>query len=482
MAEELWNRVNIPFPSVVSSVRINFTSKTDLRVKKVLLENENVLKLTNSEILQTEVRVLYELLYVLNNSYRGNKTFKGLQQVEQCVNRLKNMKLVEALREMSDVCPTKIQRSVGVKTGECDVPSQPMLEWLCLKVLGAARLMKCTLHRCSRAFLLCSQQMKWEEFVILNIVITSLLSRLWVIFRGILVSLSTLYEKIFDLCGEVAKAKPMPFLTSFSLPPDMSELMDPAFLLNQTQKLQKHKEQTQTRNKFLESRLKNQQLNKMVKEDLGVAIERDLINNSDLQPFVNIFKTFTKETHWDQKDQNKCKVAKKKLKIGVREATSFRDLDIHLEKMIQWCKLKKMGKERRLFSNLKLKCQKMKGLETEGHNVQRKLESFRREVFTACSKGSLPRTHGSLAELRKTFHSRTNFHSLRSQLKSSMVRTGIKKKLKEKQRKSSLSGLSKSQRRLKDKERSRTADEVIPQSSHCDRRDDIDDIFASIGL
>lgn len=116
------------------------------------------------------------------------------------------------------------------------------------------------------------------------------------------------------------------------------------------------------------------------------------------------------------------------------------------------------------------------------HSVQRKLESFRREVFTACSKGSLPRTHGSLAELRKTFHPRTNFHSLRSQLKSSMVRTGIKKKLKEKQRKSSLSGLSKSQRQLKDKERSRTADEVIPQSSHCDRRDDIDDIFASIGL
>lgn len=99
-----------------------------------------MLKLTNSEILQTEVRVLYELLYVLNNSYRGNKTFKGLQQVwarfshrqtlnrsttgdmfdirymvlqvEQCVNRLKNMKLVEALREMSDVCPTKIQRWV----------------------------------------------------------------------------------------------------------------------------------------------------------------------------------------------------------------------------------------------------------------------------------------------------------------------------------------------------------------------------------
>lgn len=40
-----------------------------------------VLKLCRSDILQTEVLVLYKLLYVLNNSARGNKTFKGLKQV-----------------------------------------------------------------------------------------------------------------------------------------------------------------------------------------------------------------------------------------------------------------------------------------------------------------------------------------------------------------------------------------------------------------
>lgn len=40
-----------------------------------------MLKLLRSEMLQTEVRLLYELLYVLNNSYRGNKTFKALKQV-----------------------------------------------------------------------------------------------------------------------------------------------------------------------------------------------------------------------------------------------------------------------------------------------------------------------------------------------------------------------------------------------------------------
>lgn len=146
MAGELWNRVNILFPSAVSSVRVHFSSATgtvdwserikinmpaesgvklwgkapytgclqptwedmrppsavlmyfiitaeyivmsercffsaDANVKALLVENEKVLKLIQSELLQTEVRVLYDLLYVLNNSFRSNKTLKGLKQV-----------------------------------------------------------------------------------------------------------------------------------------------------------------------------------------------------------------------------------------------------------------------------------------------------------------------------------------------------------------------------------------------------------------
>lgn len=47
----------------------------------MLVEKDKVLKLIQSELLQTEIRVMYELLYTLNNSYRGNKTFQGLKQV-----------------------------------------------------------------------------------------------------------------------------------------------------------------------------------------------------------------------------------------------------------------------------------------------------------------------------------------------------------------------------------------------------------------
>lgn len=214
MAAEPWNRVNIPFPGAVSSVRVHFSSTTgtihcvfgaklrrhrgcaacnptwertdppsavlmlywcsssslwcfaccccdaDAHVKSLLVENEKVLKLIRSELLQTEIRVLYELLYILNNSSRGNKTFKGLKQVrtadktllldmyivdlvwwsvlnrkakevthyvmcmchvmlhilaylsqvEQCINRLKSMELGVALQELTDLCPSRIQR------------------------------------------------------------------------------------------------------------------------------------------------------------------------------------------------------------------------------------------------------------------------------------------------------------------------------------------------------------------------------------
>ncbi|KAJ0070024.1 hypothetical protein NL108_000274 [Boleophthalmus pectinirostris] len=355
MAEELWNRVNIPFPGVVSSVRISFTSETDVLVKNVLLGNEAVLKLIDSETLQTEIRVLYELLYILNNSYRGNKSYKGLQQVEQCVNRLKNMKLVEALQELSDLCPTKVQRNVGKKTGECTVPSQPMLEWLCLKILGAANLINRTLQRCSRAFLLCNQQMKWEEFIVLNMVMTSMLSRLWVIFRGVLVSLSTLYEKMLCLCSEVAKTKPMPFLKS-SLPPNMSELLDPTLLHDQTCKARLQ------RGDLLTKPRQNNQTAKKVKEDLGVSIKR-----VTWVEYKKLF-LFLQKSQPEHKPKNTDLAAKTKiLRNNVKKSSSFGDIDIHLEKMVQWCKLKQMGKKGRLFNYLRLKCKKMKSLELEGH-------------------------------------------------------------------------------------------------------------------
>uniref|UniRef100_A0A669CAY7 Nucleolus and neural progenitor protein n=1 Tax=Oreochromis niloticus TaxID=8128 RepID=A0A669CAY7_ORENI len=347
MAVELWNRVNVPFPSAVSAVRVPFTAQTD--VETLLTESENVLKLVRSEILQTEVRLLYELLYVLNNSSRGNKTFKALKQVEQCANRLKNMKLEAALQELSDLCPNRIQRQLSIKDGQCFVPSQPRLEWICLKVLGAARLMSCTLSRCTACFRLSKQQMKWEEFVILNVVITSMLSRLWVIFRGVLLALSGLYRQLLELLGDVARAQPMPFLTDFSLPADLAQFLGSSDALLLT----KHPAHSRAR-------------------------------------------------------QEKKQAAKKLPAEAKKTSASFSHMEIRVDEMIRWCKSQRMGKEKRLLTFLRLKCRQMKCLEARKLQTFKK-----EACWASSPEGSAPKTLRSLASRRRSVHGIICFHSLR---------------------------------------------------------------------
>lgn len=43
-------------------------------------------------------------------------------------------------------------RTVGLECGECDVPSQAFLEWVCVKMVGGACLFTRLLDCCSRTF------------------------------------------------------------------------------------------------------------------------------------------------------------------------------------------------------------------------------------------------------------------------------------------------------------------------------------------
>lgn len=98
------------------------------------------------------------------------------------------------------------------------------------------------------------------------------------IFRGVLFSLSTLYQHLLVLLRDVASAKPMPFLTAFTLPADMAQLLDPSgaallpkhLVLAPETKHHKGKLKGQkTSVKF-----KKKEVKRKVEEDLGMAVER----------------------------------------------------------------------------------------------------------------------------------------------------------------------------------------------------------------
>ncbi|XP_038131383.1 nucleolus and neural progenitor protein [Cyprinodon tularosa] len=467
-AGELWNRVNIPYPCATSSVHMEITPPTVKFFKALLVENEEVLKLLRNKIFQTEIRLLYELMYILNNSYRGNKTFKGLQLVEQCINRLKNMKLDTALQELVELCPNQIQMAMCMETCECNVPSQPVLEWTCLKVLGAGKLLSCTLSRCSKAFILSKKQMKWAEFLILNLVITSMLSRLWCFFRGLLASLSNLYQRLLKLLGLVAQAQPMPYLTDTALPADMADFLDPAdaVMLRKLSAFNAHLEERKAKlktRKKASTKVKNKKQSKNVKEDLGVPVERGVGFDAVKQ------LSFGKEV---SEEQSKKEMFEKL----TGEATSFALMSASMEEMIQWCGSEGMRKTKRLLTFLRLKCKRMKCLEAAGYNVQRKLRLFRQEVCLALSpQTSALRTFRSPAQ-RMTVQRRRS-QPLRKRFMVSRARTGL-----------NTSGVFGHQKQnelemfLKDFQRSQAASRTTLQVTNSDRNDDIDDIFAIAGL
>ncbi|XP_078077855.1 nucleolus and neural progenitor protein isoform X3 [Mustelus asterias] len=125
------------------------------------------------------------------------------------------MKLSDSIQDLIELCP-RTPKTQSAKTKY--VPSQPALEWTALKVLGGSKLMLRLMDMCSKAFLLTIQYLRCEEFIVLNVVVTGLLSRLWVLSMNILLSLDLLYDKLFLLLNEVTKIQHLAYFKEFSFP------------------------------------------------------------------------------------------------------------------------------------------------------------------------------------------------------------------------------------------------------------------------
>ncbi|XP_073702294.1 nucleolus and neural progenitor protein [Garra rufa] len=526
MAQEPWNKVNIPFPSAVSSSRIPFTESTDILIECLLSDCENVLTLLCSEVLQTEIRVLYELLYVLNNSFRQHKPFRALKQVEQCINRLKEMKLQAAMEDLKELCPDKLKRKDGVEIGKCDAPSQPMLEWLCLKLLGASSLLARTQERCTHAFILTRQHMLLNEFIVLNVVITCMLSRLWVFFRGILRALIPVYKKTTELLQKVSQSHPMAYLTNFTLPADLKDflcLSHPDILLEEgTKEPLRAKKGTQKSISLL-SRLfgdkgHEEDNGEEVKEmmpilaaihdegsslDLGAAVlqRRPVVSSCGLNIKAVLQQSCKTTNQMSLEPQMKSDISsqaavlqKRKFLKSLRKVSSFTNVAALLKKIMHWCRSCKFHQERKQLAFLHLNCLRMESLEAEGVRVEKRLKKFKLKVQKVLMlQKTLPQKHSSFftALWRTRWHHGTFMARYRTARRrcafSRMCSRPIKdlfvsmkhKKTCRPQQKSSKEEVSGNNKILGAEEK---MDSQIALQKPNVQNDDIDDIFASLGL
>ncbi|XP_078077857.1 nucleolus and neural progenitor protein isoform X4 [Mustelus asterias] len=103
----VWNVVEIPFPGASCSVAVPASSSPDGCIQDLIRACENVLTSLRSKLLTVELNVLRSLLYVFHNRLRQHKPYLALKQVEQCIKRLHDMKLSDSIQDLIELCPSE---------------------------------------------------------------------------------------------------------------------------------------------------------------------------------------------------------------------------------------------------------------------------------------------------------------------------------------------------------------------------------------
>ncbi|XP_037691488.1 nucleolus and neural progenitor protein isoform X2 [Choloepus didactylus] len=351
-----------------------------------------------------------------------HKPHLALKQVEQCLKRLKNMNLEGSIQDLSELfSPNENQ---PVTTQECVIPSQPVVEMVLMKILGACKLLLRLLDCCCKAFLLTVKHLGLQEFIILNLVMVGLVSRLWVFHKDILKRLIALYEPLFGLLQEVSRIQPMPYFKDFTFPSDIAEFlgqpyfevfkekMPTAFvtkgvtrLLN---KLFLTKEQTSRSGEETSLKKAQQmQINIQNNVDLGQPIKKKKVLREKSAEFD--VRAFCKQLrHKATQEANlafKCSQAKikatrhssqkvietpfaKNFVQRFREAETFVQLSEEIQKAIVWCRNKKLKAQATFLRSKLLKSNRLKHVEAQGYSLPKKLECTKTSICNCLLRGS----------------------------------------------------------------------------------------------
>ncbi|XP_057191891.1 nucleolus and neural progenitor protein isoform X2 [Triplophysa rosa] len=440
------------------------------------------------------------------------------------------MKLQGAIEDLKELCPNKYQRDAGTDVGECDVPSQPMLEWVCLKLLGASSLLARTLERCTQAFLRTRQHLHLGEFIVLNVVITSMLSRLWVFFRGILRALIPMYERTIELLQMVRQSQLMAYLTDFTLPgnlkdflfhshPDLPMEDDSTKPSWASRWVKKH--QLSILSRLFEKTEMEEDKGREEREvipvlssghyegssiDLGTAVlqQRPEVSSYGLdikamlqQPCKSVKQIMSQGAKLDSSRQAGVSQKRKFLNL-LRKVSSFSNMTAQLKEVIHWCRSCKLHQERKRVSYLLLKCLRMESLEADGIRVEKRLKMFKvkaQKALVLQKNLSLKCSSSFSAIWRTRWHRRTSIRSFMACYRT--TRRSVFARMSSKTVKELFAASLKNRRNCSpvDQQKEVSGHNVAPtceeDKMHLQTvmqkpvnlpKNDIDDIFASIGF
>ncbi|XP_067594998.1 nucleolus and neural progenitor protein isoform X2 [Pseudorca crassidens] len=401
----------------------------DLCIAAVIKECCLVTLSLKSQILDAETDVLCAVLYSNHNRMGRHKPHLALKQVEQCLKRLKNMNLEGSIQDLSESFSSNENQPVNTKA--CVIPSQPVVELVLMKILGACKLLLRLLDCCCKTFLLTVKHLGLQEFIILNLVMVGLVSRLWVLYKDVLKRLVSLYEPLFGLLQEVSRIQPLPYFKGFTFPSDIAEFLgEPYFeifkkkmptafaakgvtkLLNKLfltkEQSQRSSEETLLR---ISKKAKQMKINTQNNVDLGQPVKNKKIlkeksSEFDVRAFCKQLKhrAIQANSFEFKCSQSKLKATKrsswkaigtpcvKSLVQRFRETDTFLQLSEEIQMAILWCRSKKLKAQTTFLGNKLLKSNRLKHVEAQGYSLPKKLECIKTSICNCLLQGSGSKT------------------------------------------------------------------------------------------
>ncbi|XP_065732516.1 nucleolus and neural progenitor protein isoform X1 [Phocoena phocoena] len=425
-----WNRVRLPKAGSRSTVIVQDPGAAlDLCIAAVIKECCLVTLSLKSQILDAETDVLCAVLYSNHNRMGRHKPHLALKQVEQCLKRLKNMNLEGSIQDLSESFSSNENQPVNTKA--CVIPSQPVVELVLMKILGACKLLLRLLDCCCKTFILTVKHLGLQEFIILNLVMVGLVSRLWVLYKDVLKRLVSLYEPLFGLLQEVSRIQPLPYFKGFTFPSDIAEFLgEPYFeifkkkmptafaakgvtkLLNKLfltkEQSQRSSEETLLR---ISKKAKQMKINIQNNVDLGQPVKNKKIlkeksSEFDVRAFCKQLKhkAIQANSFEFKCSQSKLKATKrsswkaigtpcvKSLVQRVRETDTFVQLSEEIQMAILWCRSKKLKAQTTFLGNKLLKSNRLKHVEAQGYSLPKKLECIKTSICNCLRHGSGSKT------------------------------------------------------------------------------------------
>ncbi|XP_052596750.1 nucleolus and neural progenitor protein isoform X1 [Peromyscus californicus insignis] len=427
---EPWNRVRIPQAGSSSTVTVQDRSATlDICIAAVVKGCHLVTRSLRSRTLDAEVDVLCSVLYSNQNRLGHHKPHLALRQVEQCLKRLKNMNLEGSIEDLSQLLSAN-ETQPGVTESHA-VPSQPVVEVVLMKVLGGCKLLLRLLDCCCKAFRLTVKHLVLQEFIILNLVMIGLVSRLWVLHKGLLRRLISLYEPLFGLLQEVSRIQPMPYFKDFAFPSDITDFLGPPYtelFKGKTQAPVATKGVTKLLNKLF---LMKEQLPKINEDTLDRISKTSEQIKSNLQGSVDLGQPVKKKTKNEkpsgfdvralctrlrnkaaQETSLELKCSQSRFKTSklssqkltrtsraahnivqrIRVTKTFTQLSEEIQMAVVWCRSKKLKAQATYLGSKLLKSNRLRHVEAQGYSLPKKLQCMKTSLCNCLLRGSIVST------------------------------------------------------------------------------------------